>query len=44
MGILEGYVMAAKKVILFIEGESNSSNGDLNQGFTKLLEKKTKKD
>ena len=34
--------MAAKKVILFIEGESNSSNSDLNQGFTKLLEQKLK--
>ena len=42
MEILEDYVMAAKKVILFIEGESNSSNSDLNQGFTKLLEQKLK--
>ncbi|WP_373513015.1 DUF4276 family protein [Persicitalea sp.] len=32
--------MAAKKIILFIEGEPNSSNGDLRQGFTKLLEQK----
>lgn len=31
--------MAAKK-ILFIEGESNSPNGDLRQGFSKLLEKR----
>lgn len=31
--------MAVKK-ILFIEGEPNSPNGDLRQGFSKLLEKK----
>jgi hypothetical protein len=31
--------MAAKK-ILFIEGESNTPNGDLRQGFSKLLEKR----
>jgi hypothetical protein len=30
------------KVILFIEGESNSPNGDLRQGFSKLLEQKLK--
>lgn len=34
--------MAAKKNILFIEGEPNSPNGDLRQGFVKLLEKKLK--
>lgn len=33
--------MALKK-ILFIEGESNSPNGDLRQGFSKLLEKTLK--
>ncbi|MDX2246938.1 MAG: DUF4276 family protein [Bacteroidia bacterium] len=32
--------MATKKVILFVEGESNSPNGDLRQGLAKLLEKK----
>jgi hypothetical protein len=32
--------MAAKKIILFIEGGSDSSNGDLRQGFSKLLAKK----
>jgi Domain of unknown function (DUF4276) len=31
--------MGAKK-ILFIEGEPNTPNGDLRQGFTKLLEKR----
>jgi hypothetical protein len=30
------------KSILFIEGEPNTSNGDLRQGFTKLLERKLK--
>lgn len=30
------------KIILFIEGESNSSNGDLRQGFSKLLEQRLK--
>lgn len=30
------------KVILFIEGESNTPNGDLRQGFSKLLEQKLK--
>lgn len=30
------------KVILFIEGESNSPNGDLRQGFSKLLGQKLK--
>lgn len=34
--------MAAKKVILFVEGEPNSPNGDLRQGFSKLLEQKLK--
>ncbi len=34
--------MAAKKTILFIEGEPNSPNGDLRQGLAKLLEKKLK--
>ncbi len=33
--------MAAKK-ILFIEGEPNPLNGDLRQGFAKLLEKRVK--
>ncbi len=32
--------MAAKKVILFIEGEPNSPNGDLRAGFSKLLSQK----
>ena len=32
--------MAAKKIILFIEGEPNSPNGDLRAGFTKLLSQK----
>ena len=32
--------MEHKKTILFIEGEPNSPNGDLRQGFAKLLEKK----
>jgi hypothetical protein len=31
--------METKKVIIFIEGESNSPNGDLRQGFTKLFKK-----
>ncbi len=31
--------MARKKKILFVEGEPNSPNGDLRQGFVKLLEK-----
>jgi Domain of unknown function (DUF4276) len=35
--------MAAKKVILFVEGEANSPNGDLRQGLTKLLAKKLNK-
>jgi Domain of unknown function (DUF4276) len=34
--------MVAKKVILFVEGEPNSPNGDLRQGLTKLLEQKLK--
>ena len=32
--------MEHKKTILFIEGEPNSPNGDLRQGFAKLLERK----
>lgn len=34
--------MEAKKVILFVEGEPNSPNGDLRQGFSKLLVQKLK--
>lgn len=37
-GTLGGSGMAAKK-ILFIEGEPNTPNGDLRQGFAKLLGK-----
>lgn len=32
--------MAVKKIILFVEGEPNTPNGDLRQGFSKLLEKR----
>ncbi len=32
--------MADKKIILFVEGESNSPNGDLRQGLSKLLAQK----
>ncbi len=32
--------MGAKKIIIFIEGEPNSPNGDPRQGFTKLLKQK----
>lgn len=31
--------MATKKVILFVEGTDDTTNGDLRQGFSKLLEK-----
>ncbi len=32
----------ALKILLFVEGESNSPNGDLRQGLSKLLEQKIK--
>jgi hypothetical protein len=34
--------MGAKKIILFIEGEPNSPNGDLRMGYSKLLSQKLK--
>ncbi len=34
--------MGTKKIILFIEGEPNSPNGDLRMGYSKLLAQKLK--
>lgn len=34
--------MATKKIILFVEGEPNSPNGDLRMGLSKLLSQKLK--